>query len=143
MPLKALALACTLKSDASETNSTDAMFAALRHAYSDGQISIAKTVRLAVLDIRAGATSDEGEGDAWPALREKIVARNVLIFGGPIWMGQISCVPKRVFQRMDDAFLSQTDGRGACRAMGSRRGGDRWQSGRRAFLIRPAFPRLK
>ena len=32
------------------------------------------TIRLADHDIKPGVTSDEGEGDAWPALREQILA---------------------------------------------------------------------
>lgn len=111
MPLKALALNCTLKGDAHEASSTDAMIAVLKHAFSDRQVTITDTVRVAALDIKAGVTSDEGDGDAWPALREKILAHDILIFGGPIWMGQISSVAKRVLERMD-AFLSETDDQG-------------------------------
>ena len=111
MPLKALALNCTLKSDANEASSTDAMIAVLEHAFSDRRVTITETVRVAALDIKAGVTSDEGDGDAWPALREKILSHDILIFGGPIWMGQISSVAKRVLERMD-AFLSETDDQG-------------------------------
>ncbi|GFE77558.1 flavodoxin family protein [Novosphingobium sp. TCA1] len=111
MPLKALALNCTLKKDASEASSTDAMIAVLKHAFSERQVTITETVRVAALDIKAGVTSDEGDGDAWPALREKILAHDILVFGGPIWMGQISSVAKRVLERMD-AFLTETDDQG-------------------------------
>ncbi|WP_159982076.1 MULTISPECIES: flavodoxin family protein [unclassified Novosphingobium] len=111
MPLKALALNCTLKSDANEASSTDVMIAVLKHAFSERQVTITETVRVAALDIKAGVTSDEGDGDAWPALREKILAHDILIFGGPIWMGQISSIAKRVLERMD-AFLSETDDQG-------------------------------
>jgi len=52
-------------------------------------------------------------------LREKILAHDILIFGGPIWMGQISSVAKWVMERMDafsrrsgsDAELWQGRGR--------------------------------
>jgi len=111
MALKALALNCTLKSNAKEASSTDTMIAVLKQAFSDCQVTITETVRVAALDIRAGVTSDEGDGDAWPALREKILAHDILVFGGPIWMGQISSVAKRVLERMD-AFLSETDDQG-------------------------------
>ncbi|ATP19157.1 MULTISPECIES: flavodoxin family protein [Sphingomonadaceae] len=111
MALKALALNCTLKSNAKEASSTDTMIAVLKQAFSDCQVTITETVRAAALDIRAGVTSDEGDGDAWPALREKILAHDILVFGGPIWMGQISSVAKRVLERMD-AFLSETDDQG-------------------------------
>jgi multimeric flavodoxin WrbA len=111
MPLKALALNCTLKADTGEDSSTDAMIAVLAKAFAEKDVSVTETVRIAALDIKPGVTSDEGDGDAWPALREKILAHDILIFGGPIWMGQISSVAKRVLERMD-AFLSETDDQG-------------------------------
>ena len=111
MPIKALALNCTLKADAGEDSSTDAMVAVLAKAFGEKGVTLSETVRVAALDIKPGVTSDEGDGDAWPALRTKIVAHDILIFGGPIWMGQISSVAKRVLERMD-AFLSETDDQG-------------------------------
>lgn len=111
MPLKAIALNCTLKFDASEASSTDAMIAVLAKAFADHDVTITETVRVAAHDIKPGVTSDEGDGDAWPALREKILAHDILIFGGPIWMGQIGSVAKRVLERMD-AFICETDEQG-------------------------------
>lgn len=111
MPLKAIALNCTLKADGTETSSTDAMIAVLAEAFAAHDVTISETVRVAALDIKPGVTSDEGEGDAWPAVREKILQHDILIFGGPIWMGQIGSVAKRVLERMD-AFLSETDDAG-------------------------------
>jgi multimeric flavodoxin WrbA len=61
--------------------------------------------------VKPGVTSDEGDGDAWPAIREKILAADILILGGPIWMGQTGSVAKRVMERMD-AFISETDDQG-------------------------------
>lgn len=111
MPIKALALNCTLKADAGEDSSTDAMIAVLAKAFGEKGVTLSETVRVAALDIKPGVTSDEGDGDAWPALRKKILAHDIVIFGGPIWMGQISSVAKRVLERMD-AFLSKTDDQG-------------------------------
>lgn len=111
MALKALALNCTLKADPGEQSSTDAMITALEKAFREKNVTISETIRVAALDIKPGVTSDEGEGDAWPGLRTKILAPDILIFGGPIWMGQISSVAKRVLERMD-AFLSETDEQG-------------------------------
>lgn len=111
MTLTALALNCTLKADPGEPSSTDAMIAVLEQAFEHVDVTVTETVRVAALDIRPGVTSDEGDGDAWPALRAKILAHDILIFGGPIWMGQIGSVAKRVLERMD-AFISETDDRG-------------------------------
>ena len=109
--LNALALNCTLKADESERSSTDAMIAVLADAFAKQDVTITETVRVAALNIKPGVTSDEGDGDDWPALREKILAADILIFGGPIWMGQISSIAKRVLERMD-AFISETDDQG-------------------------------
>ena len=46
-----------------------------------------------------------------PQSAKKILGADILIFGTPIWMGQISSVAKRVLERMD-AFLSETDDAG-------------------------------
>jgi len=109
--LKALPLNCTLKSDASEASSTDAMIALLAEAFGEHEVKVSEPVRVAALNIKPGVTSDEGEGDDWPALREKILAHDILILAGPIWLGQISSITKRVLERMD-AFLSETDDAG-------------------------------
>ncbi|QNA83375.1 flavodoxin family protein [Sphingomonas sp. So64.6b] len=111
MTLKALALNCTLKADTSQESSTDAMIAVVKTAFEAKGVMVTETVRVAALDIKPGVTSDEGDGDQWPALREKILAHDILIFGGPIWMGQIGSVAKRVLERMD-AFLDETDDQG-------------------------------
>lgn len=111
MTLKAIALNCTLKTDPDEQSSTDAMIEVLNRAFSAAKVTLTETVRVAALDIRPGVTSDEGDGDAWPQLRRKILDHDILILGGPIWMGQISSIAKRVLERMD-AFLSETDDQG-------------------------------
>ncbi|MGN6376772.1 MAG: flavodoxin family protein [Sphingomonas sp.] len=111
MPPKAIALNCTLKADPAEASSTDAMIAVLARAFADHDVEVTETVRVAALDIKPGVTSDEGDGDEWPGLRAKILAHDILILGGPIWMGQLGSVAKRVMERMD-AFLSETDDQG-------------------------------
>ncbi|MDB5709160.1 MAG: hypothetical protein JWL96_1230 [Sphingomonas bacterium] len=111
MPLTAIALNCTLKADPTKESSTDAMIAVLAKAFAEHDVTVSETVRVAALDIKPGVTSDEGDGDAWPGLRGKILAHDILIFGGPIWLGQVGSVAKRVLERMD-AFLGETDDQG-------------------------------
>lgn len=111
MPLSAIALNCTLKADTAQESSTDHMIGVLRDALADHDVELTETVRVAAHDIKPGVTSDEGEGDEWPALRRKILAADILILAGPIWLGQPSSVAKRVLERMD-AFLSETDDQG-------------------------------
>jgi multimeric flavodoxin WrbA len=111
MPVKIVVqpINCTLK--ASGESSTDAMIAVMKAAFEEKDAEVAETVRAAALDIKPGVTSDEGEGDGWPEVREKILAADVLILGTPIWMGSAGSVAKRVMERMD-AFLEETDDQG-------------------------------
>jgi len=110
MALSAIAINCTLKRSDGEASSTDRMIGVIADAFGGHDVDLAETIRVADFNILPGVTSDEGEGDAWPGLREKILAHDILIFAGPIWLGQISSIAKRVLERMD-AFLGETDDR--------------------------------
>ncbi|RRN73272.1 flavodoxin family protein [Agrobacterium deltaense] len=111
MSLKVLALNATLKSSTSaEPSSTEKLLTLILRELGNHDVQT-ETIRLADHDIKPGVTSDEGEGDAWPAIREKIVAADILLFGTPIWLGQPSSVCKRALERMD-AFLDETDAQG-------------------------------
>ena len=109
--VSAIEINCTLKKSSGEPSSTDAMLDVLGKHFKDAGVTIAERLRIADYNVLPGVTSDEGEGDDWPKLREKILAHDILIFGGPIWMGQIGSIAKRVLERMD-AFLSETDDQG-------------------------------
>lgn len=117
MALSAIAINCTLKKSGGETSSTDAMIGVLEQAFAGFGVTVSETLRMADYAILPGVTSDEGEGDDWPMLRKKILAHDILIFGGPVWLGQISSVSKRVLERMD-AFLGETDDKGRMPAYG-------------------------
>jgi multimeric flavodoxin WrbA len=111
MKLRAQPINCTLKADAATPSSTDAMIGLLAKAFAAHAVEVAETIRIAALNIAPGVRSDEGNGDEWPGVREKILAADILIFGTPIWMGQPSSVAKRVLERMD-AFFDETDEQG-------------------------------
>ena len=117
MKLTAIALNATLKPSNGEPSSTDRMIGLIGEALGKQGVTLGETIRLADHDVKPGVSSDEGEGDAWPAIRAKIIAADVLVFGTPIWMGQPSSVAKRVCERMD-AFLSETDEQGRTPAYG-------------------------
>jgi multimeric flavodoxin WrbA len=109
--LKVLAFNCSLKSaNGGESSSTDVLLKQLldelgKHG-AEGDI-----VRAVDHDIKPGVKSDEGDGDAWPALRQRVVDADILVMATPIWLDQPSSVAKRVLERMD-AFLGETDARG-------------------------------
>lgn len=111
MALKALAFNCTLKpSSTNEKSSTAHMLSLIEEEFGRHDIET-ETLWLADHDIKAGVRSDEGKGDAWPAIRKKILAADILVLGTPIWLGQPSSVCKRALERMD-AFLEETDDQG-------------------------------
>ncbi|MCW8060728.1 flavodoxin family protein [Agrobacterium tumefaciens] len=111
MALRALAFNSTLKSSAaSESSSTDKLLGLIAEEFKKHGVET-QTVRLADHDIKPGVTSDEGEGDAWPKIREQVLAADILLVGTPIWLGQPSSVCKRALERMD-AFLDETDDQG-------------------------------
>lgn len=111
MALKALAFNSTLKSSgASDSSSTDKLLALIAEELKAHGVET-DTIRLADHDIKPGVSSDEGDGDAWPPIREQVLAADILLIGTPIWLGQPSSVCKRALERMD-AFLEETDDQG-------------------------------
>jgi multimeric flavodoxin WrbA len=117
VPLTAISINCTLKRSGGESSSTDRMIGLLADELRKHGVEVRDTIRIADYDIKPGVTSDEGEGDAWPDIRRRILDCNILIFGTPIWLGQMSSVAKRVLERMD-AFLSETDDQGRMPSFG-------------------------
>lgn len=111
MTLAAIALNCSLKRSGGESSSTDKMIGLLVSELKKRGVEFRGTIRIADHEVKPGVTSDEGEGDEWPELRRRILEADILVFGTPIWMGQMSSLAKRVVERMD-AFLSETDGKG-------------------------------
>ncbi|MDB5693255.1 MAG: NADPH-dependent reductase [Alphaproteobacteria bacterium] len=109
--LTAIALNCSLKRSAGEPSSTDLMIGLLVSELKKREVDFRGTIRIADHEVKPGVGSDEGEGDEWPALRRRILEADILIFGTPIWLGQMSSLAKRVVERMD-AFLSETDDQG-------------------------------
>src|ERR1700712_405044 len=106
MALTGIAINCTLKAEGQ--SSTDAMIKVLADAFGNHDVAITETIRISAENVKTGVSSDEGDSDGWPKIRTKILAADILIFGTPIWMGQMGSVAKRVLERMD-AFLSETD----------------------------------
>jgi multimeric flavodoxin WrbA len=109
--LAAIAINCTLKRSGKEPSSTDKMIELIAGELRRHGVEVRETIRIADHDIKPGVTSDEGPGDAWPEIRKRILACDILIFGTPIWLGQPSSLAKRVLERMD-AFFSETDDAG-------------------------------
>ncbi len=116
MPI-AIAINCSLKRSSAEPSSTDKMIELIAGELGTHGVELAEAIRIADHDVKPGVSSDEGDGDAWPELRSRILAADILIFGTPIWLGQPSSIAKRVLERMD-AFLSETDDAGRMPSFG-------------------------
>jgi multimeric flavodoxin WrbA len=107
--LRALALTCSLK-PSPEPSSTDKLAGQLLDALAKQGVA-GELVRVIDHDVKPGVDIDMGEGDAWPAIREKLMAADILVFASPIWLGHMSSVAQRVLERLDGE-LSETDDSG-------------------------------
>src|SRR3954467_12284514 len=107
--MRALVLACSLKQSPAPSSSERLgreVLAALADHDVDGEV-----VRVADHDVRFGVSTDEGDGDAWPDIRRKLLGADILVVATPIWMGQPSSICKMVLERLD-AELSESDDQG-------------------------------
>lgn len=107
--LRALVLICTLKPSPAESSSellATEIVAALAAHDVEGT-----TVRVVDHNVRFGVTTDEGDGDEWPWIREQMLAAHILVLVTPIWMGQPASVCKVVLERLD-AEIGETDDQG-------------------------------
>jgi multimeric flavodoxin WrbA len=107
--LKALVLSCTLKPSPAPSN-TEALARSVTDALGEEGVEI-DLVRVVDHDVRPGVSSDEGDGDAWPAIRERVLAADMLLVATPTWLGRPSSVAQRALERMD-AMLSEQDDEG-------------------------------
>ena len=87
--LSAFALNCSLKASSDEEESwTDRLLSDLGAALKAHGVRVSRRpVRAADFDIMPGVLSNQGEGDAWPGIRQKVLAADILVFGMPIWLG--------------------------------------------------------
>ena len=108
-PLQVLALVTTLSPSPKPSSSVLLAEQALA-AFTDLGCTT-EVVRVVDHPVRFGVEKDMGDGDAWPALREKVLAADILLISTPIWMGQPASVCKMVLERLD-AEISETDEEG-------------------------------
>jgi multimeric flavodoxin WrbA len=107
--LRALVLVCTLKPSPAASSSEligRQVMAELRDHGADGEL-----VRVVDHDVAFGVSTDEGGGDGWPGIRDRMLAADIVVIATPIWMGQPASVCKMVLERLD-AELSETDDQG-------------------------------
>jgi len=104
--MRALCLNCTLKRSPEPSN-TESLADVVMSALRDDGVETDE-IRLVDHQIDPGVVSEAvSDGDQWPAIREQLVAADILVVATPTWLGQPSSVAKRALERMD-AMLSET-----------------------------------
>jgi multimeric flavodoxin WrbA len=107
--LRALVLVCTLKPSPADSSSSLLGTQVLREL--EKHDVTGEVVRVVDHRIKFGVTTDEGDGDEWPMIRNKMLAADIVVVATPIWLGQPASVTKMVLERLD-AELSETDDEG-------------------------------
>ena len=103
--MKAFIINCTLKRTPDFSN-TGAL--AEKAAVQLKELGVeTEIVRLNDYHILTGNKSNEGEGDEWPVLLEKIKVSNIFIIAAPIWMGHLASTAQKVIERLDAVFRDE------------------------------------
>lgn len=96
--IKALLLNASLKSS-EEVSNTESLLNEAVSIFNENDIQT-EMVRLADYRIAYGVTADEGGGDQWPEILEKVKAADILIIGTPLWLGEKSSLATQAIERL-------------------------------------------
>ncbi|WP_112249242.1 flavodoxin family protein [Kribbella monticola] len=100
--LRALFVNCTLKRSPEPSN-TEGLVEVSRKIMEKHGVGV-EVIRAIDHDIATGVWPDMTEHgwevDAWPAIQEKVMAADILVIAGPIWLGDNSSVTKQVIERL-------------------------------------------
>ncbi|MGY1915310.1 flavodoxin family protein [Blastococcus sp. SYSU DS0973] len=107
--LRALALVCSLKPSPAPSSSDLIARQVLEELGKHGVTG--DVVRVVDSNVVPGVELDMGDGDEWPAIRERMMAADILVVSTPTWVGHMSSVAQRVLERLDGE-LSETDDSG-------------------------------
>lgn len=103
MGLTALFLNCTPKKSPCVSN-TRALCDDVAKVYTEEHDVSCEVLRVVDYTVLPGIKSDMGKGDEWPEILQKIKAADILIVATPIWIGNISSVAQRVFERLEGTY---------------------------------------
>jgi multimeric flavodoxin WrbA len=100
--LSAVFINCTLKPSPQVSN-TEGLVGVSRAIMEKHGVKT-ELIRAVDHDIPPGVYPDMREHgfktDAWPELQEKVMAANILVLSGPIWLGDNSSVMKKIIERL-------------------------------------------
>jgi multimeric flavodoxin WrbA len=99
--LKAIFINCSIK-PSSDVSNTKALMDMLSHRMGelDSEMEI-EHIHALDYNIKHGTKNDEGAGDEWPKILEKMVESDIIVFGSPVWMGLRSSVLQQIMERLD------------------------------------------
>src|SRR6056297_2240248 len=100
MVLKTLFLNCTIKKSP-KVSHTRGLCDDIAKVYGKEHGVQCDFLRVVDHTVPSGLKSDMGDGDEWPMILKKIKKSDILIIGTPIWIGNISSVAQRVFERLE------------------------------------------
>ena len=105
--LSALGLNCTLKKSPERSHTGALMNRVLELMVEHGvEAEILRPVDYA---IKFGVSSDEGEGDEWPQVLEKVKSADIILMGMSIWFGVRSSVAQMVIERLDGTYEERNE----------------------------------
>ncbi|MGI8994590.1 MAG: flavodoxin family protein [Nocardioidaceae bacterium] len=100
--LRALFVNCTLKRSPEQSNTqglVDISASIMRKQGVEVEV-----IRAVDRDIATGVypdmTQHGWQSDEWPSIQAKVMAANILVIAGPIWLGDNSSITKRVIERL-------------------------------------------
>jgi multimeric flavodoxin WrbA len=100
--LRATFLNCTLKRSPSQSHTQGLVDVSA--AIMDKHGVDVETIRVVDHDIATGVYLDMTEhgwaADAWPAIHRRVMASDILVIAGPIWLGDNASITKQVIERL-------------------------------------------
>ena len=105
--LRAVFLNCTLKPSPAVSN-TEALINKVI-AWFDQYDVESEMIRVVDYDVKPGVSSDEGDGDEWPVILEKVKQADIIVIGTPIWFGVRSSVAQQVIERLDGTYAERNE----------------------------------
>lgn len=108
--MKVLFLNCTLKKSP-EVSNTSAFIQNAANVFRSLNVET-EEIRVVDHDVKFGNTSDEGKGDAWPIILDKVKQSDMMVIATPIWRGDRSSVAKLVAERFDGIWAESNEENG-------------------------------
>ncbi|AYL99163.1 flavodoxin family protein [Mucilaginibacter celer] len=103
--MKAFIINCTLKRRPGFSN-TEALAEKAAGQFAELGVKT-EIIRLNDYQVLTGNSSDEGDGDEWSQILEKIKDCNIFIIATPVWMGHLASTAQKVIERLDAIFRDE------------------------------------